>query len=292
MKEVKITIGKNAGFCYGVSRAVEGAHEALKENKTLYCLGEIVHNKEVIKELEDMGLITVQDINEIQNKTLIRAHGIAKEIYQYLEDHNISIIDFTCPKVLHIHKIASDYEKLGYYIILLGSKKHPENIGTISYCSANSSILENIDEVKEKISELNKSNIKKLLVISQTTFSIKAFKEIKEYILANLNKDIELVIKNTICNATDVRQQETKSLSTNVELMIIIGGKNSSNTRKLYDIAKENTATIWIENESELDLEILKNLKTIGIMAGASTPMKSIDDVVEKIKTKKIYFKK
>lgn len=282
---MELIIGKTAGFCYGVKKAVEGAEDNLKKEKNLYGLGEIVHNKKVVKKLENLGMIFIENIEDARGKTIIRAHGIPKEVYEKAKENKIEIIDYTCPKVLKIHQIAEEYAQKGYYIFILGAKNHPENIGTISYCGKNYSVIEKEDDVFKALEKLEKSNIKKLLVISQTTYSIEKFYIIEEIIKNELPKDIELVIKNTICKATELRQIETEEISKKVECMIIIGGKNSSNTKKLYEIAKKNCKqAIAIESVNELNIEELKDKEKIGIMAGASIPKESIDEVINYLK--------
>ncbi len=284
---MKIIIGKTAGFCYGVKRAVDGSIKQLENNngQEIYCLGELVHNKQVVTELKEKGIKFIENINEVKNKdskVIIRAHGIEKNIYKKAEKQKIDLIDYTCPNVLRIHKIAENYEKQGYYIFLTGTENHPETIGIISCCGKNLSLIENEEDIEKAIKDFEKSNIKKLLVISQTTYSIKKFENVKKIIEKQIPKNIELVIKNTICLATEQRQKDTKELSTKVDMMIIIGGKNSSNTKKLYEIASENCKnTICIETKKELNKEQYANIEKIGIMAGASTPQKSIDEVVK-----------
>lgn len=279
---MEILVGKTAGFCYGVKRAVDGAKNEIKETKgKIYCLGEIVHNKQVVKELEKEGITFIEDMKDAKGKTIIRAHGVPEEIYKEAEQRNIELKDYTCPNVLKIHKIAEEYSKKGYYVFLCGSKKHPENIGTISYCKDNSYIIEKEDDALKALEELEKTVIKKLLVISQTTYSLEKFYIIEEIIKNELPKNIELVVKNTICRATELRQKETEEISKKVNSMIIIGGKNSSNTKKLYEIALKNCKnTISIETKDELEKELYKDSEKIGIMAGASTPQKSIDEIV------------
>lgn len=281
---MEIVVGKNAGFCYGVERAVNGAKEVLKKEK-VFGLGEIVHNKDVVKDLENQGMKFIESIEQGKDKVIIRAHGVTKNVYEKAKKLNIELVDYTCPKVLKIHEIVEEYSKEGYYIFLLGSKKHPENIGTISYCDRKSCIIEKEDDIFKAIDSLEKLNVDKVLVLAQTTFSIEKFYIMEEIIRNELPKNIKLVIKNTICQATELRQQETLEMSKNVDCMIIIGGKNSSNSKKLYDIAKENCKiAIGIENEKDLNMEIIKSNYKIGIMAGASTPKESIEKVVEKIK--------
>lgn len=279
---MEILVGKTAGFCYGVKRAVDGAKNEIKEAKgSIYCLGEIVHNKQVIETLEKEGITFIEDIEDAKGKTIIRAHGVPEKIYKEAEKRNIELKDYTCPNVLKIHKIAEEYSQKGYYVFLCGSKKHPENIGTISYCKNNSYIIEKEEDTIKALEQLEKTGIEKLLVISQTTYSLEKFYIIEEIIKNELPKNIELVVKNTICRATELRQKETEEISKKVDSMIIIGGKNSSNTKKLYEIALKNCKnTICIETKDELEEKLYKGSNKIGIMAGASTPQKSIDEVV------------
>ena len=278
---MEILVGKTAGFCYGVKRAVEGVMtEAMQSKENIYCLGELVHNKQVIEELEKLGVKCIEKIEESQGITMIRAHGVPKEVYDISKQKNIKIKDFTCPNVLKIHEIASQFSKDGYFIFLLGNKNHPENIGTLSYCK-NYYVIENEDEVQKAIEKFEETKIDKLLLIEQTTYSLKKFDTIKKIIQESISKNITFVIKNTICRATMMRQKETEELSKQVDKMIIIGGKNSSNTKKLYEVAKNNCEnTILIETYSELGSDDNNQFKKIGIMAGASTPQESIDEVI------------
>ena len=281
---MEVIVGKTAGFCYGVKRAVEGAKKVVKESENVYGLGEIVHNKDVVKQLENLGMHFIEDIREAKGKTIIRAHGIPKQVYQEAEKLKKELIDYTCPKVLKIHEIAEEYAQNGYYIFLLGNRKHPEIIGTLSYCGENKFVIEKEEDALKALEVLEKSEIKKLLVISQTTYSLEKFYIIEEIIKNELSRDIELVIKNTICQATEIRQKETEEMSKKVDCMIIIGGRNSSNTKKLYDIAKQNCKmVIFIENEKEINLDAIGRKDKIGIMAGASTPEESIKKVVSKL---------
>ena len=288
---MEIIVGKTAGFCYGVRRAVDGAEKELKyssaedSTKTVFCLGEIVHNKQVVESLQNRGVIFINDINEAKNKIILRAHGVTKETYELAKSKQIEIKDYTCPNVLKIHEIAEEYSKKGYYIFLCGSKNHPENVGTLSYCGKNSYVIEKEDDTYKALEKLEESGVKKLLVISQTTFSLEKFYIIEEIIKNELSKDIELVVKNTICRATELRQKETEKIAKIVEYMIIIGGANSSNTRKLYDIARENCKKcICIETVKDLKIDEVKKYSKIGIMAGASTPQESIEEVKQTLK--------
>ena len=278
-------VGKTAGFCYGVKNAVEKSEKALENEKPIYCLGEIVHNKNVVKDLENKGIIFIDDLkqNLEKRKTIIRAHGIAKEVYTQADKMEIDLIDLTCPKVLKIHKIVSEYNEKEYYIFLVGSKKHPEIIGTASFCGDDVSIIENIDDINISIDNFKKSNRKKLAIVVQTTFSLQKFTEITESIKKKFKNFENIEVVNTICNATKIRQEETEELSKKVDCMIIVGGKNSSNTKKLYEISKKNcNNTICVEEE--IDKGVLKQGNIVGIMAGASTPQCSINSVIELVK--------
>ena len=283
---MEIIVGKTAGFCYGVKRAIDGVKEESKNNK-LFCIGEIVHNRQVIEDLQNKGVNFVEDISKVhdaKSKVAIRAHGVKKEVYEIANKNKIDIIDYTCPNVLRIPEIAKEYAEKGFYIILCGKKEHPENIGTISYCGKNYSVIQDEKELKEALKRFEKTNIKKLLVISQTTFSLKKFTLIEQAIKEELKDEENIIIKNTICRATELRQKETEELSKKVDLMIIIGGKNSSNTIKLYEIAQKYCEnSICIETADELQIEKISKYEKIGVMAGASTPKESIDNVIKKL---------
>ena len=196
----------------------------------------------------------------------------------------IDLIDLTCPKVLKIHKIVSEYNEKEYYIFLVGSKKHPEIIGTASFCGDDVSIIENTDDINISIDNFKKSNRKKLAIVVQTTFSLQKFTEITESIKKKFENFENIEVVNTICNATKIRQEETEELSKKVDCMVIVGGKNSSNTKKLYEISKKNCSnTICVEDANEIDKSFLKSGNIVGIMAGASTPQSSINSVVKMV---------
>ena len=284
---MEVILGKSAGFCYGVKRAVDGAKHELKKAKgnTIYCLGEIVHNKQVIKDLEEKGLVFIENINESKGETIVRAHGIKKEIYRLAKKLKINLKDFTCPNVLKIHKIAEEHAKKGYYIFLCGNKNHPENIGTLSFCGDNVSVIETEEDVADAMNLLKKSKIEKLLVILQTTYSVERFKKIEKLIKEYIPENVKLVIKNTICHATELRQKETEEIAKKVQYMIIIGGANSSNTKKLFEIGKTNCKNcVCIETVNDLDLNTINKYEKIGVMAGASTPQDLIEEVVNILK--------
>ena len=279
---MRIIIGKTSGFCGGVLNAISKTEQELEKQKEeiVYCLGELVHNKQVVEKLEQKGLKTIDNIEEASGKTIIRAHGVAKEVYDRANKKGIELIDLTCPKVLKIHNMAKEYAQNGYFIILIGVQEQPETIGTISFCGEKSYLIRNEEDINEAIDKVKQSNSKKVFVIVQTTYSLQKFNEIVEKLKTNLNTEYEMVIQNTICSATKLRQEETEELSKKVDAMIIVGGKNSSNTKKLYDVAKVNCKnTLLVETAKDLEVENIRNFKTIGIMAGASTPNESVENI-------------
>ncbi len=271
---MEIIIGKNAGFCYGVQRAVDSALEEIKKGET-YCLGEIVHNKNVIDNLEKKGIKFINDIEKAKTKTIIRAHGVPKEIYNKAKSMNIELIDLTCPSVLKIQRMVEEYSKKGFFIILVGKYNHPEVIGIKSRAGNKYIVAANKEEIYENFEKFQDE--KNILLISQTTHSSKRFDEISEELKKILKKDVNFQIKKTICPSTEIRQKETEELAKKVDIMIIIGDKRSSNTNKLYEIASKYCyKVLFISDEKELDLNQVKDAQKIGIMAGASTPKEDI----------------
>ena len=277
---MKVILGKTAGFCYGVDRAVKGAEEEIKSGQQIYCLGEIVHNKNVVKSLEEKGIKFIENIDEAKGKTIIRAHGVAKEVYEKASKMQIELVDLTCPSVLKIHKIAEEYANKGYYIVLIGNENHPEVIGTISFAGKNSNILENETQIDETIQKIKSSKITDVLIISQTTYSSKKYDEISQDLQSKLGKEINIEIKKTICASTELRQKETEEIAKQVEIMIIVGDKKSSNTNKLYNISCEYCKkVIFAKNADEINKKDFVGIQKVGIMAGASTPKEDIDEV-------------
>lgn len=279
---MEIVVGKLAGFCGGVINSVTKSEKILDDNGSTYCLGELVHNKQVVAKLESKGLKIVNDIEEVPDneKLIIRAHGVPKEVYDKAIERNIELYDLTCPKVLNIHEEAKKLVKEGYYIVLIAQKDHPEAIGTISFCGIDSIILEKEEMLEEVVESISSSKKDKVAVLSQTTFSVEKFEQLVSR-LKELLGDIELNVNNTICSATELRQKETKELASKVDAMIIIGGKNSSNTKKLYEISLNNCKnTFIIETVNDL-MEDMSIYDKIGIMAGASTPKESIEEVLD-----------
>ena len=259
--------------------------EAKKNKGAIYCLGEIVHNKQVVKKLEDLGIKTIENIEEAKEEVLIRAHGIPKEWYQIAKNKGIKVKDFTCHHVLKVHKIAQEYKEKDYFIFLLGKKEHPENIVTLSYCGKDFFIFEKEEELQEAMEAFQITGKNKLMLMAQTTYSLEKFEKIKKKIQEQVKEKIIFVAQNTICQTTRLRQEETEELAKKVDSMIIIGGKNSSNTRKLYEIAKKNCPNTFLIEEAK-ELELQKTFHKIGIMSGASTPKESIEEVINILKKK------
>ena len=280
---MEIITGKYNGFCYGVKRAVDGALST-KSDKKVYCLGELVHNKQVVEKVKNNNIEIIETLEEAEDNSIviIRAHGVEESIYIEASKRNIEIIDYTCPFVNKIHEICKSYRDNNYYIFVVGIKDHPETIGNISYCGNNYSLITGMDRIDEAITTYNNSELNKSIVIFQTTYNTIIANEIIEYLKENVIG--ELVVNNTICASTELKQNEVKEISKNVDMMIIIGGKNSSNTNKLYDIAKLNcNNTIKIETKEDLKDIVIKENK-IGIISGASTPKEIVDDVIDYIK--------
>lgn len=277
-----IVVGSYAGFCGGVKLCIQNLEKALKENSTLYCIGQVVHNNDVVNYFKNLGLIVVDDLKDVpdNNVCVIRAHGCPKDLYESAKKRNIKLIDLTCPKVLKIRDlIKADTDRKDTMILLFGEKAHPEIQSTVSFCGKNVEIIENKEDLDKAIKLCE--NFQNITVISQTTFNEYLF---LDYTASLKEKFPNVKIINTICNATSQRQQQTILMAQEHDCMIIIGGKNSSNSQKLYDISKKYCKkTIFIENDNELNLNDIKDENDIGIMAGASTPSWIIDKVCEKI---------
>ena len=278
---MEVILGKTSGFCFGVKNSVDGAKKELKNSSNVYCLGEIVHNEEVIKDLEKKGLNIINDIKDANGKVIIRAHGATKEVYEIAQIKNIELLDFTCPFVTKIHETVINYSRKNYFIFLLGIKSHPETIGTISFCGANSYLIENLDDIQNAINSFENSGLKDLLIISQTTFSVSLFETIVDKVKSQIDLSVNCEVKNTICNTTSIRQKEAEEISKKVDLMIVIGGKHSSNTKKLYEVTSRNCKNaLLVQTKADLNYEYLQTFSKIGIIAGASTPQNIIDDIV------------
>ena len=277
---MEVIVGKLAGFCPGVENTVKKTKEILLENGQVYCLGELVHNKQVISSLENIGMITVNELDEIPDGSIVifRAHGEPEYKYELAKKKNLKIKDLTCGNVIAIHKKV-EREKSNSFIIILGKKSHPEVLGTKGFAGENSYVVETEDDILDAYMEYEKTNLGRVYVVGQTTISSKYFDVLAEEVENNF-VEAEVIIDKTICNATEVRQKETKELSEDMNTMIIIGGKNSSNTKELAKIAENNCENVYlIETVEEIKNIDFSNIKKIGIMAGASTPKDVINEV-------------
>ena len=278
---MNIIIGNNSGFCAGVKYTIDKANEILDNNDKVYCLGEIVHNEEVVKELEAKGMITVISIDDIpdKSKVIFRAHGESLKVYEAAKKKNLEVFDLTCGKIKIIHdKIR---KVLGKFIIVIGKKDHPETIGTIGFTN-NAYIISDFDDIDECYNEYLKQDKKEIYIISQTTYSSVKFDEIVNIIKNKFNADI--TVNKSICNATEKRQKEVIELSKKVDNMIIVGGKNSSNTKELYNLAAKHCLNVFLY-QTYKDIDTKFNLNsTIGVMAGASTPDSIVKEIIKYLK--------
>ena len=272
---MEIKLAKSYGFCFGVQRAIEIA----ENSKNAATIGPLIHNNEEISRLKkDFNVTTLNSIDELGDikKAIIRTHGIEKENLQKLKDSDVEIIDATCPYVKNPQKIVENMSQEGYQIIIFGDEKHPEVKGVKSYSVTPAIVVPNVEELK-------KHQIKrKVAIVAQTTKKVEKFQEVVSYLVT---KSKEVRVFNTICNATFENQDAVRELAKEADVMIIIGGKNSSNTKELYNIAKMSCPdTYHIENENELKKEWFEGKKLCGISAGASTPNWIIEKNITKIK--------
>ena len=280
MTKREVILAETAGFCFGVNRAVKILNEQIEvsceKGDRVYTLGPIIHNEEVVKAMEEKGVITCDDLNSYKNmqkgRVIIRSHGIGEAVYKELEEMNFSIVDATCPFVKKIHNIVSSVDD-GTSIVIVGNENHPEVKGIIGWCSNRPVIVDSVENAEKKLESLEKN----IVLVSQTTFNSNKFKELVEFFR---KKEYNVIVYNTICNATRERQLEAKQLAASVDVMIVIGGKHSSNTQKLYEICKKECQnTYYIQTLVDLDLTAIESAKRVGITAGASTPNNIIKEV-------------
>jgi len=280
MKKPKIIITKNAGFCMGVKRAVDKTVEILsKEKKPIYTFGPLIHNPQVIELLSKKGAIAIEDGSIPKEGTvIIRAHGITPKIQKELDKASINIINLTCPFVIKVQKIISDCANKGYYTIIIGDKGHAEVESYLGYSKGNGMVVDVLNRIKSIPSS------EKYCVVAQTTQERKVFNKIVSLLKDKLQDN--LIVYDTICNATSERQKETVKIAKKTDAMIVIGGKNSANTLRLVDICKKiKKPTFFIEKPNDLDLNRICKYKSIGITAGASTPQSVIKETVEYIES-------
>lgn len=276
---MRINVAKSAGFCFGVKRAIELALKAASNERDVRMLGDIVHNEEVVKQINKAGIKRIKTLSEGKGKTLlIRAHGAASNIYKKAEKLGYKIIDATCPMVKEIHNIGKDLEKKGYKIIIIGDKKHAEVIGIKGHLKNTPLVIDKITGIPlEKIKK-----IKKACILAQSTQNIEKVTEIVKLIQEQV-KNTRFF--NTICGPTRQKQTEIKRLPKENDLVIIIGSKTSANTKRLYNISKSfNRNTYWVQSDKDLKAAWFKHARSVGVTAGASTPDYTTDRVIKKIK--------
>ena len=274
-----VKTAKSAGFCPGVKRAVELVYQQAEEkDMPVYTYGPIIHNEAVVRDLEGRGVRVAETKDQLLRckggTVIIRSHGVSREIYQFLEQEGIDYVDATCPFVRKIHRYVEEYSQKGYHILIIGNDSHPEVEGIRGWGIAGKTTVLSTAEEAEKFTILAGE---RLCVVAQTTFNNKKFQDLVEIIL---KKGYDINVLNTICNATQERQTEARAISAQVEAMIVIGGRNSSNTQKLFEICKKECEnTYYIQTLDDLDRSKLQSIGSVGITAGASTPNYIIKEV-------------
>ena len=288
---MEVKVAKTAGFCFGVQRAVDKVYELIDScPDRLFTLGPIIHNEEVVNDLEKKG---VRVASEEELKTLpegstvvIRSHGVGKKVYDQLEECGLSYVDVTCPFVLKIHRIVEKESKAGSHIVIIGDPDHPEVVGICGWCIGPYTVI----RTKQDALDFVPPEGKNVCIVSQTTFNYNKFKDLVE-ILRKKRYDNTVLnilnILNTICNATEERQREAKSIAGEVDTMLVVGGRHSSNTQKLFEICKKECEnTYYIQTPVDLDSDMFQCSSYVGITAGASTPKKIIEEVQEHVRVK------
>lgn len=279
MAEIKLA--ESAGFCFGVKRAVNIAFDVAHNRHGGCTLGPIIHNKEVVRELSEKGVITVDTPDEINGcePVIIRSHGVKRSVYDTLNEMGVEYIDATCPFVSKIHQIVSDMSGKGYTILLAGDENHPEVQGILSNCVGKYYVFKDEKDLQEIADIIPSENNNDICVVAQTTFNKKVWKNCIIF-LKKLYTNAKIF--DTICNATSKRQAEAQTLSEQCDCMIVVGDRSSSNTNKLYSICKSNCErTYLIETAVELEQSMYADAKTIGVTAGASTPERNIKEVLD-----------
>ena len=275
---MKVIKAKTAGFCFGVKRAVDKVYEqAGKSEGGVYTYGPIIHNEEVVRDLEEKGvkvLNTKEELEALSEGTVvIRSHGVEKEIYDLIEEKKLQLVDATCPFVRKIHKIVQREGANGREIVIIGNANHPEVEGIKGWCCSKVTVIGSAEEAEKFVPDEHLG----LCVVSQTTFNYNKFDKLVEILS---KKRYDILVLNTICNATEERQLEARKIAAEVDAMIVIGGKHSSNTQKLFEICKEECKnTYYIQTLEDLDVQSMQSMSCVGITAGASTPNNIIEEV-------------
>ena len=288
---MQITLAKTAGFCFGVNRAVNMLYDLVDEGVNVCTLGPIIHNPQVIEDLQSRGVSIIENIEDAANdkKVVVRTHGVEREILQYCDEKELDYIDATCPFVKKIHKIVQKNSTETLPVLIAGDKKHPEVVGIKSYCAGDCYVFNSEEELEEIFNNHTFNDEKPFIVVSQTTFSIKEWKKcVKKINLYYTNA----IIFDTICSATEERQAEALLLSQKNDMMIIVGGRTSSNTAKLKAVCEPNCPTYLIETAKELLDIAFCDVQSIGVTAGASTPdsiikevLKTMSEILENVNT-------
>ena len=274
---MEVILAESAGFCFGVKRAVDTVYEQTESGKEIYTYGPIIHNEEVVKDLEKRGVKVLENDRELEQleegTVIIRSHGVAKEINRRIEEKGLECIDATCPFVKRIHKVVEKESQAGKQIVIIGNPGHPEVEGIMGWSETPAIVIESEEEAQK----FTCPEGKEICLVSQTTFNYNKFQELVEIIQ---EKGYNVSVVNTICNATEERQTEAKRIASQVDAMIVIGGTHSSNTRKLYEICrKECERTYFIQTLDDLQLDFPNSVLRVGITAGASTPNNIIEEV-------------
>ncbi len=283
--DMEVIVAKSAGFCFGVERAVNKVYQQIeKGQKPIYTYGPIIHNEEVVKDLRDKGVKVICSEEELLQITdgvvVIRSHGVSRRVYERMEANGLKVVDATCPFVKKIHRIVEEQVRARRQVVIIGSEDHPEVEGIKGWGDEHTVVVGTAEEAENFVPKQGKS----LSIVSQTTFNYNKFKELVEKFS---EKGYDILVLNTICNATQERQVEAKEIASKVDAMIVIGGKNSSNTQKLYEIChKECKNTYYIQTLSDFDPEGGNSVRKVGITAGASTPKKIIEEVHTNVRVK------
>ena len=278
---MEVTVAKTAGFCFGVKRAVEKVYEQIgKTEKPIYTYGPIIHNEQVVGDLQEKGVEVIDTLEALKTirdaVVVIRSHGVGKDVYDILKENGVEIVDATCPYVKKIHRIVEKQTAEGRRVLIVGSEDHPEVQGIKGWGDERTKVIENMDDFRR----LELPEDEKLCIVSQTTFNYKKFQDLVEKISKTR---YDITVLNTICNATQERQVEAMRIASQVDVMLVIGWKHSSNTQKLYDICrKECKNTYYIQTLGDFNPECISSVRSVGITAGASTP----NNIIEEVHTK------
>ena len=274
---MQIILAKTAGFCFGVNRAVKLTYELLEQGRPVATLGPLIHNPQVVEDLESKGAITCDSVDDVPDgcEVVIRSHGVGQSVYDKISTRRLAYHDATCPFVTKIHKIAARAGAEGAMLLVAGDAKHPEVQGIVGHTTGKVEVFANLVELEKLLPELTQQ--KSIFAVAQTTFNVQSWETCKEFLK---NQCTNAKIFDTICNATWARQQEAEDLSQKCDHMVVIGGHHSSNTQKLLQVAARHTKATNVETADELDKDWLNGARIVGVTAGASTPSSIIEEVL------------